>query len=505
MARLILVADDSPTIQKRAQWIFQGEGFEVETVSNGVAAIKKLPKLQPILVLADVSMPGKDGYEVCDYVKTSPDLHHIPVLLVASDQEPYDERRGAQVGADGVIRKPFAPHELIALVAELAPLGESPASRPPSSDALVASSPVASAEVLPMDDERESARRNRQQDLAAPLPGETFAEPPLNGLRAAPEPLLDIPLHPSAEAALQISAQSSPEPRLEGPPEYVFAGLSEPTLEIPSEAPPELALELLIEPTHEPLLEAAPEPTPATAESIVGTDLEAAPGQASVGSEPAVESALPSAMEFAPETVHPAAEATLETPPDVPVEEPPLAAEPLLVEEQVEPLLPPDLSPELVELPADRPMPFHALAETAEAVLRVEVAAASPVPAPRLSVEENLLNPMAVTSLDSSSLTEAAHGHVHIAPPEAEAASAPELGVDQPSEAAVAAPTEVDPRLVYAIVHKAVAKMSPPILPIEVVEELNRRLTAEITAELNAESSQASFRRDVNGGAKESV
>ena len=77
MARLILVADDSPTIQRRAQGILQGEGFVVETVPNGVAAIRKLPQLRPVLVLADVSMPGKDGYEVCDFVKTSKDLHHV--------------------------------------------------------------------------------------------------------------------------------------------------------------------------------------------------------------------------------------------------------------------------------------------------------------------------------------------------------------------------------------------------------------------------------------------
>ena len=62
VARLILVADDSPTIQRRAQGILQAAGFAVETVSNGVAAIKKLPRMEPLLVLADVSMPGKDGY-----------------------------------------------------------------------------------------------------------------------------------------------------------------------------------------------------------------------------------------------------------------------------------------------------------------------------------------------------------------------------------------------------------------------------------------------------------
>ena len=64
MGRTILVADDSPTIQKKASGILTGEGLDVVTVSNGVAAVKKLPTVNPLVVLADVSMPGKDGYEV---------------------------------------------------------------------------------------------------------------------------------------------------------------------------------------------------------------------------------------------------------------------------------------------------------------------------------------------------------------------------------------------------------------------------------------------------------
>ena len=71
MARMVLIADDSPTIQKRALGILKGEGFEVETVSNGVAAIKRLAFIRPAVVLADVSMPGRDGYEVCEFVKNS--------------------------------------------------------------------------------------------------------------------------------------------------------------------------------------------------------------------------------------------------------------------------------------------------------------------------------------------------------------------------------------------------------------------------------------------------
>ena len=113
LARLILFADHSPAVQRRAERILLDQGFAVETVSNGVAAIKKFSRLQPDLVFADVSMAGKDGYEVCDFLKTSADFHGVPVLLVASDLEPYDQGRGERVGADGMLKKPFTDHELI--------------------------------------------------------------------------------------------------------------------------------------------------------------------------------------------------------------------------------------------------------------------------------------------------------------------------------------------------------------------------------------------------------
>ncbi|MGO8815497.1 MAG: response regulator [Terriglobia bacterium] len=120
MPRIVLVADDSPTIQKRALGILKAEGFDVETVSNGVAAIKRLALLHPVVILADVSMPGRDGYEVCEFVKKSEEFSRVPVLLVASDMEPYDDARGAEVRADGIIKKPFDAHELSSLVVKFA-------------------------------------------------------------------------------------------------------------------------------------------------------------------------------------------------------------------------------------------------------------------------------------------------------------------------------------------------------------------------------------------------
>jgi CheY-like chemotaxis protein len=121
VGRTVLVADDSPSIQNKAKGILTGEGLEVVTVSNGVAAIKKLPQVKPLLVLADVSMPGKDGYEVCEFVKNSAELAHVPVVLIFSEIEPYDETRGRRAGANGTIQKrsavdPFDQEELVSTV-----------------------------------------------------------------------------------------------------------------------------------------------------------------------------------------------------------------------------------------------------------------------------------------------------------------------------------------------------------------------------------------------------
>jgi len=81
VANRILVADDNLTIQRMASGILMSEGLEVVTVSNGVAAIRKLATAKPLVIVADVSMPGKDGYEVCDFVKSSPELGDVSVLL----------------------------------------------------------------------------------------------------------------------------------------------------------------------------------------------------------------------------------------------------------------------------------------------------------------------------------------------------------------------------------------------------------------------------------------
>ena len=119
MGKKILLADDSITIQKVIELTFSDEDFEVVTVGNGRLAIERLPDVRPDLVLCDIIMPEKDGYEVCDFIKKHPALSHIPVLLLTGAFEPFDQERAARVGCDGFLAKPFEPQTLIAKVKEL--------------------------------------------------------------------------------------------------------------------------------------------------------------------------------------------------------------------------------------------------------------------------------------------------------------------------------------------------------------------------------------------------
>lgn len=119
MRRKLLLADDSVTIQRVVELTFSGEDIAVVAVSDGEQAIARIPAEQPDIVLADIAMPKKNGYEVAAFVKEHPTLSKVPVLLLAGAFEPVDEERARKVKCDGVLVKPFETHEVIARVREL--------------------------------------------------------------------------------------------------------------------------------------------------------------------------------------------------------------------------------------------------------------------------------------------------------------------------------------------------------------------------------------------------
>lgn len=129
MKHMILLADDSSTIQRLVERTFENTEFEVTSVSNGDAAIRTIPAMRPSAVLADIHMPGKNGYEVCEFIKQDPSLSSTPVILLVGAFEVFDEAEATRVAADARVTKPFEPKQLHRAVAEL--VGARPAQAPP--------------------------------------------------------------------------------------------------------------------------------------------------------------------------------------------------------------------------------------------------------------------------------------------------------------------------------------------------------------------------------------
>jgi len=168
----ILVADDNSNIQKMVVLALKDQGIEVVAVGNGEAAVRKIADIKPDLVLADIFMPVRNGYEVCKFVKDDSALSHIPVILLVGAFDPLDEQEAQRVGADGVLKKPFVPPDpLISMVkAALARAGVAlgaPASTPPPPMPVAAKpQPPPVARIAPP---APASLQEREDDLGTPV------------------------------------------------------------------------------------------------------------------------------------------------------------------------------------------------------------------------------------------------------------------------------------------------------------------------------------------------
>jgi CheY-like chemotaxis protein len=151
MAHKLLLADDSVTIQRVIELTFADEDIEVVAVGDGQQAIDRIGADPPDVVLADVGMPERDGYQVASFVKQTPRLAHIPVLLLTGAFEPVDEARARAAGCDGVLVKPFEPQMVINRVKDLLAGRRSDAmwATPPAQPAEAAPSPPSPAAPAP--------------------------------------------------------------------------------------------------------------------------------------------------------------------------------------------------------------------------------------------------------------------------------------------------------------------------------------------------------------------
>jgi CheY-like chemotaxis protein len=262
----LLLADDSVTIQRVIELTFADEDVRVVAVSDGDQAIARLNSDPPDVVLADVGMPGRSGYEVAEFIKRSPALAHIPVLLLTGAFEPIDEARAAAAGCDGVLAKPFEPQMVISRVRDLlarpaqpsgetreAALGSVPAgtvaagATAPTQPAVSASpaeassasapsppgaSPLGDATVDDYFDRLDAAFASLNERAGAPTRTGAWPrpqpEPPASQVTSPPPaPAIDVPPLPEAFSTLLRTEQAGTTEARPSWPVRTPAGLSE--------------------------------------------------------------------------------------------------------------------------------------------------------------------------------------------------------------------------------------------------------------------------------------
>ncbi len=116
MAKTILLVDDSPAHLKLMEQALAGKDYEFLTAEDGEEALARATRQRPDLILLDVILPKKNGYQVCRQLKASAETKQIPVILVTSRVQESDKYWGIKQGADGYVTKPFRPEDLLEAV-----------------------------------------------------------------------------------------------------------------------------------------------------------------------------------------------------------------------------------------------------------------------------------------------------------------------------------------------------------------------------------------------------
>lgn len=119
MTKKVLIVDDEPNIVLSVEFLMQREGHEVATAGDGQEALDMLEETRPDLMILDVMMPRKNGFEVCEAVRGNAQFAAMPILMLTAKGREAEMKKGLSLGADAYITKPFSTHELVAKVNEL--------------------------------------------------------------------------------------------------------------------------------------------------------------------------------------------------------------------------------------------------------------------------------------------------------------------------------------------------------------------------------------------------
>jgi CheY-like chemotaxis protein len=249
--RTLLVADDSATIRHFIELAFAAESIAVTGVGSGDQAIESIKSDPPDIVLADVDMPGKTGYDVVQFLRQSSRLAHIPILLL-TDAAEADQAKAEAAGSDGVLGKPLDPHVVISRVKELigkprrvqpmAAASPAAAAHPPAPPIPVSPSLVAafypSKSAPPVHPPEPALNKT----TAVPAHGAPAPAPPKAAAPVAPPPIERSPA-PQPVAEAPVKPPAPPKPTLVPPLADVFAALvsatpHEPAMPVMPDPPP---------------------------------------------------------------------------------------------------------------------------------------------------------------------------------------------------------------------------------------------------------------------------
>jgi DNA-binding response OmpR family regulator len=119
MAKKILIADDEPNIVISLEFLMQRNGYEVKTAGDGDAALRLVTEFRPDLILLDIMLPLKSGYEVCQKIRENPDVSATKVVMITAKGRDIEVAKGLALGADAYITKPFSTQDLLDQVKRL--------------------------------------------------------------------------------------------------------------------------------------------------------------------------------------------------------------------------------------------------------------------------------------------------------------------------------------------------------------------------------------------------
>jgi DNA-binding response OmpR family regulator len=117
--KVVLIAEDEPSIVMSLSFILNQEGYVVGEVLDGNQVVEKIREMHPGVVILDLMLPNRNGFEILKEVKNDPALQHIPILMLTAKGQQHDRSAAKQLGVDALITKPFSNREVLRCVEKL--------------------------------------------------------------------------------------------------------------------------------------------------------------------------------------------------------------------------------------------------------------------------------------------------------------------------------------------------------------------------------------------------